>query len=115
MVKPEYLQKRLILRLEEYRRVPLFPDWSFNGVSRIAINNLVVLAKLEKSPDRRELSLSRNGGGLLFSQVVDKCHNINALHPVRDIPVNPPLFQPFNKLLQITDVCADGLFREILA
>src|SRR5262249_6905527 len=103
-VPPCYLQQSLVLCLEEYRRVPLFPDWSFNRVGWITKDNLVVFEKFEKPSDRRELSFPGDGRSFAAGQVVNKLHNVYPRNPVRDIEVNPACFEPLDKLPDVPQV-----------
>jgi hypothetical protein len=45
--------------------------------------------------------------------MIDELDNVDALDPVRDIPVNPPGLKPLDKLFKVTEVCFYGLDRVI--
>jgi hypothetical protein len=50
-----------------------------------------------------------------FCQVVYKRRNIKAFNPIGDMPINPPLFQPLDTLLKITQVSFQRFRSVILA
>ena len=54
-VLPGDLQQRLVLGLEEDRRLPLLPDRALDRVGRVAVDDLVVLEEFEEAPDRCQL------------------------------------------------------------
>ena len=112
---PRYLEKRFILRFEKHHGVSLLPDWPFNRIRRIAKDDLIILAELQKAPDCRQLPPSSYCCQLLRSQLIDKANNINPFNPVWDIPIYPACLQPGNKLPQITHVRLDGQRSGIIA
>src|SRR3954454_14703685 len=95
------LQERFIFGLEESGHFPLFPDWAFNRIRRVAKNDLIVFEKFEKTPDCCQFAFSGLAAGLLRRKGVDIFDDIDALQAIRDIPITPPLLQPSEKVLQI--------------
>src|SRR5205823_8370884 len=87
---PCYLEQGFVLSFEKYCRVVLFPERPLDGISRIAIDDLIVFEEFEESPDTSKFAFACLSACLLAGEVVYKLDNVYTLNTVWDIPVYPP-------------------------